>query len=600
MMSICKRSYLQTHAVQLRRTQVVGMLSMLGILLLLANCATTPAATAIPATRTVVVSTAQSAATATVQLLPSPPATSTQTVTPTPPAQPLPGPYRVASDTAFIRQGPGLSFPIAEGGSARATYSSLLDIDTISSGESINANPWWGHLRSGLGFISLTSLVPDSVQLRALPIAQPQPGRYLVVVDIVVIREGPGLGFSIAEGGSASAAYRNELEFDGFIAGDSVNANPWWGHLSSGLGFVSMVGLGPKIGELSPTTIPTIAAPTTVVSLPTLSLPAAPPTAVPTQQPATTVPTQQPATAVSTQQPATAKPTQPKPPTSQPTVVPTTPAPIPTTAVPLPSLIVPPGEPTATLTPTSTPSPTPCSLFNCPPDNSLPDLELAVGGPNDPTFQPCTTPHFKDGKQVPYIDTPEPRLVELGQHRFFYLCDFESAVHSAMVTLSDGSTQAVALLSEVPNLDLTNGNARFVIDWPALPIHPLGEYTLTVQHGEGLSETLVFRVLQPKTQYILPIPMVGSAGSTFQIYYVNFPINTTATIELYREDQVTIDGTHILSHIGRLQVTITTAMPDSEGKGWAVETLTSQPSDPISVYGLSYDADRVFSLIWLR
>lgn len=263
-----------------------------------------------------------------------------------------------------------------------------------------------------------------------------------------------------------------------------------------------------------------------------------------------------------------------------------------------------PDDAPATATREPTPTNLPCSVFSCA-NGDLPDLSLPTGGPDDPSFIPCHAPRFDEhGQPTPYIDTPDTAVVQLGQHFFLYLCDLTDADLGAALTatmqLADGTQQHVDLLPDVPNLDLSRGGAKYVVDWPALPTQPLGIYTLTVEGASAPIPPKPFGVEAPSTQYILPVRLSGPPGTEFEIYYVNFSIGTQPTIEFYRQDTPTRAGEHIFAHIGRWQIPIAHSMSHDDTKGWAVATLKSAGGDPATTYALGFDNVRVFSYIWLR
>lgn len=74
--------------------------------------------------------------------------------------QPAPGRYAVRVAEARVRQGPGTGFPIALGGAAELAQDTVVNVDTVVSGEAVSGNAWWGHLDSGLGFVAMALLDP--------------------------------------------------------------------------------------------------------------------------------------------------------------------------------------------------------------------------------------------------------------------------------------------------------------------------------------------------------------------------------------------------------------------------------------------------------
>jgi hypothetical protein len=71
--------------------------------------------------------------------------------------------YQLTVPVVRVREGPGTNFPVALGGAAQIPRDAPLAIDTISDGEVILDNPWWGHLQTQLGFISMCVLQPQAV-----------------------------------------------------------------------------------------------------------------------------------------------------------------------------------------------------------------------------------------------------------------------------------------------------------------------------------------------------------------------------------------------------------------------------------------------------
>ncbi len=234
------------------------------------------------------------------------------------------------------------------------------------------------------------------------------------------------------------------------------------------------------------------------------------------------------------------------------------------------------------------------SAFSCS-DPSLPPLVLAAGGPNDPTFTPC-----EFSRAGAWIDAPAPYIIELGERRYFFACDFPSPPVSAVINLSDGSTQSAQLISSIPNPDLRIGNAVAIVDWPSLPNQPTGLYTLTISSGDGTQAQLQFQVNPPTTEHILTVPASGPPGTTFTVYYVNFDLNTSPIFYFYGEEQPTVGGDHTLPFLGSWQVTITEPLASVPGKGWAQLPLSSASTDRPAAYSITYDNWRIYNLFWLH
>jgi hypothetical protein len=171
---------------------------------------------------------------------------------------------------------------------------------------------------------------------------------------------------------------------------------------------------------------------------------------------------------------------------------------------------------------------------------------------------------------------------------------------SALLNRPDGQSQSLTLRTAIPNPDLQLGSATAVIDWPALPFEPTGIYSVTVMAGGGISVSLPFLVEVPTEEKILVVPQAGTPGTLFQVYYVNFDMNSTATIDLYGEDNPVIGGYHEMSQRSIWTVMIDRPLAGSPGKGWAQATLASQATDVPAAYSVTYDNKRVFDLFWLR
>ena len=233
------------------------------------------------------------------------------------------------------------------------------------------------------------------------------------------------------------------------------------------------------------------------------------------------------------------------------------------------------------------------SAFSCS-DSGLPPLVIAAGGPNDPTFTPCEFP-----RPQAWVDSPIPYALELGENHYFFACDFPIAPVSAAVTLSDGSVQSISLLDSIPNPDLRMGNAMAVVDWTALPTQPVGFYTITITSADGTQAQMQFQVNSSTTEHILTVPSVGPPGTAFNVYYVNFDLNTSPTFIFYGENQPTF-GDHTLLQLGSWQITIDQPLAALPGKGWALQSLPSATTDPPGTYSITYDFKRIFNLFWIR
>jgi LysM repeat protein len=265
---------------------------------------------------------------------------------------------------------------------------------------------------------------------------------------------------------------------------------------------------------------------------------------------------------------------------------------------PLEAVVPPPAAPAgAPAGAPAPPSPPSCSAFSCPPTGGdVSSFPVPAGGPNGAAFTSCEYP-----RSNPWIDPfPPSSFVELGARLYFFMCDFPTGPVKATMTLSDGSSQPVELLRPKLNPDLPPGRAQAVVDWPALPFHPTGPYTLTVVSGSGKPEPFYFHVTQPTAEHILAVPAADPPGTIFRIYYVYFPLTSTQTIDFYGEDQPVTGADHTLSHRNQWQIPITQPLAGTNDKGWAVQTqLESLPGDQPGAYAIRYGFTGVYDVIWL-
>ena len=269
----------------------------------------------------------------------------------------------------------------------------------------------------------------------------------------------------------------------------------------------------------------------------------------------------------------------------------------------LPQLILPPPPPS--------PQVPPCpSVLSCP-STALPPLMLAPGGGNDPTFKPCSP---SDSNRI----QTSSLVIELGERLYFFACNFPSPPVSAAVILSNGSIQPLALLDPLTvNRDLITSTiintstgdveykAQAVIEWAAVPTdastQPIGIHTLIITDGSGNKEERQFMVKLPTKKHILVLPHADAPGRTFQVYFVNFDLNTDATFELYGEDQPSsVRGKHTLTHRGQWTIPITKSLPQSSDKGWAQAPLVSASTDLRVAYSISYNQNEIYTLFWLK
>ncbi|MBN2007520.1 MAG: LysM peptidoglycan-binding domain-containing protein [Anaerolineae bacterium] len=257
-----------------------------------------------------------------------------------------------------------------------------------------------------------------------------------------------------------------------------------------------------------------------------------------------------------------------------------------------------PPKPTLSLPATSLPATSPpegpvCANELCPNPEFAGTFNIEPGGPNQAEYIPC---EFVGEPRIE-LDTTT-FILELGQRRYFYVCG-DTPV-SAYVTREDGQHQQVDLLTAHPNPDLSMGNAQAVIDWVALPFEPTGVHTMTVKRGDESQVDFIFLVQYPKTERIVVIPPVGPPGAVFQVYYVNFDLNTAPTIDVYGEDIPLLMGTHELSQRSTFSILINQPLTGQPGKGWGQGPIVSQTYNAPGAYAVTFDHRRVYGMFWLE
>lgn len=328
----------------------------------------------------------------------------------------------------------------------------------------------------------------------------------------------------------------------------------------------------------------------------TLSLPALP-TSTPTPlPPPTPVPTPLPPTPVSVASIPTPAPTAsiptPAPTVSIPTLAPIVPAAVPTTVVPR--------------SPFSLQGSIPKDLVEPSDSNKSGELE----------YVPCTETKPITAPWVSAFDNDEQvqlTRVALGQRRYFFLCNFKSPPATALVTRSDSITYQLEIRSilDLPNPELKRSiTATHFVEWLALPFYPTSSstysstltYTLTIKDDNGnlLIPTQPFRVISPSTAtpYIMPVPLSGPPGTSFLVYYVNFPLWQAQEFQLYyynSNPNRQTDTRHVL---------ITEPLTGVKGKGWGLGLLPSIVTDVAGTYVISStnpaDSDEpIHQKIWL-
>jgi LysM repeat protein len=248
-----------------------------------------------------------------------------------------------------------------------------------------------------------------------------------------------------------------------------------------------------------------------------------------------------------------------------------------------------------------------CSPFVCKTQSGVDDMVVLAGAPNDPVNRkPCTPqqggPWIDAVGHKSEIDPARPRVLELGERSYFFACEFPAGITTAVITMSNGTTQLITLADSVLHPDLDSDSNPFVA-WAAKPTHPIGSYELSIV-GVPDFPPFAFQVVKPTREHILAVPVAGSPGSNFEMYYVNFPIDSVAQIDLYEEDKPAV-LTHTLSFRRNDLIRIDQPFTQPElsslsNLGWALGTFQTAANYPLAAYGAAYDNRRIFTLFWLR
>lgn len=225
----------------------------------------------------------------------------------------------------------------------------------------------------------------------------------------------------------------------------------------------------------------------------------------------------------------------------------------------------------------------------------LPELRFQPGQPYG-GFEPCS-----DTASEPRLQILGENEVQLGERAYFFVCDFTDEPDSASITWPNGQIQPVELQETLPNPTLQKGNAQAIIDWPVLPFYPTDNYTLTVTGTLGTRKELPFTVVFPSMasidEHILVIPSAGPLGTTFQVYYVGFTLNSTATLTIYgkSDSTFTLNGADPVLLRGVVEDPVYINQPFLDppekyiDKGWGLALLYLAKTEPPGLYFIQDD-----------
>jgi LysM repeat protein len=295
--------------------------------------------------------------------------------------------------------------------------------------------------------------------------------------------------------------------------------------------------------------------------------------------------------------------------------LPSLPAPFATAPpVPAPQLTLMPA-PAAPPSPPQGPAPQPVEpsafsrrLSNLP---EMPPLFPPSPGEGDACDWPMDAPWIHPfGGQ---IEDGEYQL-ERGTTAYFFACNFqydlekppETTKLAAYMLGPDGISKTLDVRLYLPPHEyLRMGKAQGVVIWNAVcdeSVLPSGSYTLVIEDGQGHKPEHPFSFkLKPPVPgkgSILAMPQVAPTGTTFQVYYCNYPPETRVTIDLYYQVAIT------QTTAGKSGLVLEPA--DSwdvftNKYGWTTRPLPSSKGDPDGPYWLQ-DRDKELSgwyIVWL-
>lgn len=267
------------------------------------------------------------------------------------------------------------------------------------------------------------------------------------------------------------------------------------------------------------------------------------------------------------------------------------------------SLYLPPLPITYEPPPTSPPGPSP------PEEAELPEWEPDIGRPgSDAFFKACHSSRAPSGVDIwvdmrppvwpPPSDPDRPGDVQLGERRFFFACAFTAT--DATVKMSDGTSQQITPVTTLPNLDLEMNTATAVIDWPVLPTHPVGRYTVTMTATNGITASTWFTVITPTKARILAVPAANPPGTPFDLYFVNFEKEEAHDIAFCHANW-TGERSYEPISCHRRAVQMDEVRNDEGEIWWAHESWTAEATSlPAPLAVIAYEDTERYALFWLR
>lgn len=251
--------------------------------------------------------------------------------------------------------------------------------------------------------------------------------------------------------------------------------------------------------------------------------------------------------------------------------------------------------------PPTSPGPTPTEVAE------LPGWKPDIGRPGANVFKACHPSQASPWVDMlppvwpPPSDPEQHRNVQMGERRFFFACAFTAT--DATVRVSDGTSQQITPVTTLPNLDLEMNTATAVIDWPVLPTHPVGRYTVTMTATNGITASTWFTVITPTKARILAVPSANPPGTPFDLYFVNFEQDVAHDIAFchaaWTEGK---ERSYEPISCHRREVQMDEVQNDEGEIWWAHESWTVEATSlPAPLAVIAYDDPMdTYALFWLR
>jgi len=235
-------------------------------------------------------------------------------------------------------------------------------------------------------------------------------------------------------------------------------------------------------------------------------------------------------------------------------------------------------------------------------------LDVLAGGPGNPSsYEPC-----KGNGEPPRIEIHGGTInpISQGDRTFFYACNFTVSGGVIAQAIPDDGSAPINLKTYPfhPALNLDRGLAQAVIDFPVTPDTKVETYTIHVSVGTQSATPIPIEVVPSDVNqsWILPVPLVGSPGDTFQVYYVNYPVATNITSILFSAEPPGVRPSYT-DMIPRLSWTfpiteslIVSGTTPAEPRGWTMMQYKFPIPAQINTYAIA-DLDRHGrSLLWIK